>query len=207
MDIRGITTMLYQQCKWTSKLFIAAFLIVALASCTIFITKSQHMDEQEDKDSILIFGYMNDKDAPFTMEWGDVKQVRPATDEPIKDFRSNNQGLFYLENLPTGSFEIVSVGGPEKGLSNAYYDWDMPQDRDDTAFRKRMQIKATKPGLYFVGSYKINKLKDGGVFGSDKYETVMTKEVSEKKALETLLTYAEGTKWKAIISKRIKQLK
>lgn len=200
--------MLQHHYKLSSKLFITAFLVFALASCTIFITKSKYMDEQEEKNSILIFGYINDKAAPFSMEWGDLKQVRPKTDEPIKDFRSNNEGLFYLENLPTGSFEIASVGGPERGLiSNAYYDWNMPQARDDVAFRKRMQIKAKKPGLYFVGSYKINKLKDGGMFGTDKYETVITKEVSEKQALKKLLIYADGTKWKDIIRKRLKKLK
>lgn len=166
------------------------------------------MDEQEDKNSIIIFGYINDKNAPFNMEWGDVKQIRPKTDEPVKDFRSNNEGLFYLENLPLGSYEITSVGGPEKGLlPNAYYEWDMPQNSDDKAFRKRMQIRAEKPGVYYVGSYKINKLKDGGFFGTDKYETVITKEVSEKQALKKLLTYADGTKWKNIIRKRIKRLK
>lgn len=190
-----------------SKLFITAFLILGLVGCTIFITKGKSLDEQETKDSILIFGYINDAAAPFTMEWGDMKQVKPATDEPMKDFRSNNKGLFYLENLPVGSYEIMNVGGPEKGLSNLYYDWDMPQDRDDAAFRKRMQIQAKKPGLYFVGSYKINKLKDGGMFGSDIYETIMTDEVSEKQALKMLLKHADGTKWESIINKRITQLK
>lgn len=190
-----------------SKLFITALLMLVLAGCTIFITKSKSLDEQETKDSMLIFGYINDEAAPFTMEWGDIRQVRPATDEPMKDFRSNNKGLFYLENLPTGSYEIMNVGGPEKGLSNLYYEWDMPQDRDNAAFRKRMQIQAKKPGLYFVGSYKINKLKDGGMFGTTIYETIMTDEVSEKQALKMMLKYADGTKWKTIINKRITQLK
>lgn len=200
--------MLRQHFKLSSKLMITTCLIIGLASCTIFVTKSKYLDEQEDKNSILIFGYMNDKKAPFTMEWGDVRQIRPKTDEPLKDFRSNNEGLFYLENLPTGSYQIDSVGGPEKGLlANAYYDWDMPQDNDNKAFRKRMQIKAKKSGLYYVGSYKINKLKDGGMFGTDKYETVMTKEVSEKQALKKLLAYADGTKWKNLIRKRLKRLK
>ena len=198
--------MLQHHYKHYSKVFITATLIFALAGCTIFVTKSSDMDEQESKNSILIFGYLNDKDAPFTMKWGDVKQVRPATDEPIKDFRSNNEGLFYLENLPLGSYKIMTLGGPEKGLSNSFYDWDLPQTRDDAAF-KRMEIRAKKPGLYFVGSYRITKLKDGGLFGTDKYETVATKEVSEKKALKKLLTYAGGTKWQKIIEKRLKQLK
>lgn len=200
--------MILHQYKFTSKLFGVTLLIFALVSCTIFITKSKHMDEMEDKNSVLIFGYFNDKAAPFIMSWGEVKQVRPKTDEPVKDFRSNEKGLFYLENLPKGSYEVLSVGGPEKGLSRSYYDgWSMPLDRDDKAFVKRMQIRAKKPGLYFVGSYTVNKLKDGGMFGSDKYEMVMTKEVSEKQALKKLLVYADKTKWKSVIQKRLKRLK
>lgn len=196
------------QYRFSLKLIFTAFLIVVLASCTIFITKSKYMDEQEEKNSVIVFGYINDEAAPFSMEWGDIRQVRPKTDEPIKDFRSNEEGLFYLENLPYGSYEVVSVGGPEKGLFvNAYYDWDMRDDHDDGKLRKRMQLRVNKPGVYYIGSYKINKLKDGGMFGTDKYETVATNEVSEKKALQMLLTYADGTKWKNIIRKELKKLK
>ena len=198
--------MLQHHYKLTSKLFITAFLIIGLASCTFYITKSKYLDDQEENNSILIYGYINDKEAPFTMEWGDIKQVRPIIDEPYKDLRSNNEGLFYLENLPTGLYKIENVGGPEKGLSNSYYKWDMPESNEDAAF-KRMEIRAKKPGLYFVGSYKIKKVKDGGLFGVNKYETIATKEVSEKKALQKLLTYADGTKWKKIIRKKLKQLK
>lgn len=198
--------MLQHRFKLAFKLFITAVLLAGLVSCTIFISKSEDLDDREEKDSVLIFGYLNDTTAPFIMKWGDIKQVRPATDEPVKDLRSNNQGLFYLENLPVGSYKITTLGGPEKGLSNSFYDWDLPQTSEDEAF-KRMEIRAKKPGLYFVGSYAINKIKDGGFFGSDKYETIATTEVSEKQALEKLLVYAAGTGWDKTIKARLKQLK
>lgn len=199
--------MLQHNYKHSSRLFMTALLVFVLAGCTIFITKSRSMDEQETKNSILIYGYMNDKGAPFNMEWGDIRQVRPASDEPMKDFRSNGKGLFYLENLPVGSYKILNVGGPEKAMMpQLYYEWDFPTAREDADF-KRMELKAKKPGLYFMGSYRITKIKDGGFFGTDKYETVATKEVSEKQALQMLIKNAEGTKWKNIIQKRIKQLK
>lgn len=198
--------MLQHNYKFSAKLFITVFLIFSLASCTFYLSKSKYLDDQEEKDSILIFGYLNDEEAPFTMKWGDVKQVRPLSDEPYKELRSNNEGLFYLENLPIGLYKVSTLSGPEKGLSESYWDWTMPSPSDDKAF-KRLEFKASKPGLYFVGSYKIDKVKDGGLFGTDKYETIATKEVSEKQALQKLLAYADGTKWKKIIQKRIKQLK
>ncbi|MDH3342833.1 MAG: hypothetical protein OEY06_07990 [Gammaproteobacteria bacterium] len=198
--------MFEQKFKPFLKIFIAAFLVFGLVSCTFYWSKSKYLDDREEQGSILIYGYINDKEAPFTMKWGDVKQVRPVSDEPYKELRSNNEGLFYLENLPTGLYKIATLSGPEKGLSESYWDWTMPSPSDDKAF-KRMELKANKPGLYFVGSYKIDKVKDGGLFGTDKYETIATKEVSEKEALQMLLVYADNTKWKKIIQKRIKQLK
>ena len=101
---------------------------------------------------------------------------------------------------------MTTLSGPEKGLSQNYWDWTMPSPSDDKAF-KRMELKASKPGLYFVGSYKINKIKDGGLFGVDKYETVATKDVSEKQALQKLVKYADGTKWEGLIKKRMAQIK
>lgn len=198
--------MLLHHFKLTSKLFISLFLIFALASCTFYLSKSASMDDQEEKDSILIYGYLNDKEAPFTMKWGEVKQVRPVSDEPYKELRSDNNGMFYLENLPTGLYKINTLSGPEKGLSQSYWNWEMPSPSDDKSFA-RLEMKAKKPGLYFVGSYKIKKVKDGGLFSVDKYETVATKEVSEKQALQKLIKYASGTKWKKIIERRIKKLK
>lgn len=192
--------------KVVSRLLLAAFLVVGLASCTFYLSKGKGIDDQEEKNSILIFGYLDDSEAPFTMEWGEVKQVRPASDEPYKEMRSNNEGLFYLENLPTGLYKVTTLSGPEKGLSQNYWDWTMPSPSDDKAF-KRMELKASKPGLYFVGSYKINKIKDGGLFGVDKYETVATKDVSEKQALQKLVKYADGTKWEGLIKKRMAQIK
>jgi len=198
--------MSYNNHHISSKLLLTILLIIGLASCTFYFSKSKYMDDQEDRNSILIFGYLDDSEAPFTMEWGDMKQVRPTTDEPYKELRSNNEGLFYLENLPAGLYKINSVSGPEKGLSNSHWDWGLPEPHDDAAF-KRLELTAKKPGIYFVGSYKIKKVKDGGLFGIDKYETIATKRPSEKQVLKQLITYAKDTKWENAIKQRIKRLK
>ena len=182
-------------------------IVTVLAGCSFMFTKSSYMDEQEDKNSILIFAYIDDSETPFTIKVGDIKQVRPTSSEPYKELRSNNNGLVYLENLPTGLYKMISVGGPDKNiLSDTTWTTHFPEPSEDPAF-KRLELKAKKPGLYFLGSYKIDKVKDGGFFGTDRFETIAIKKPSEKEVLKQLVEYAKDTKWESIINRRIRQLK
>jgi len=183
-------------------------LVVALAGCNIYIkfTKSKYIDEMENNKSILVYGYFDDTDAPYDMEYGEIKQFRPATDEPYHELRSNKNKLFYLENLPVGSYKLMSVNGSEKGISTHPWETSFPDPSNKPEF-KRVQVKAKKSGLYYLGSYKLKLIRSGGFFGIDKFEFQVLKNPSEKKVLKKLLKYAKGTKWSKLIRKRIKQLK
>lgn len=192
----------------TRFLFIA-FLLVSLSGCVIPIhfTKSDDVDDQEETDSILVVGYVDDNEAPFTMEWGEIKQVRPSIDEPYKELRSNEKGLFYLENLPVGSYQLIELGGPDKGfMSGDTWRWGFAGSANEKGF-ERIELKAKKPGIYYLGSYKIDLVKDGGLFGSDKYETMPIDQPNEKEVLKQLLPHTEGTKWERIVKQRISELK
>ena len=162
-------------------------LVTILSGCTIYIhvTKSKYMDEQEKRNSILVFGYFDDSEAPFNMGWGDIKQIRPATDEPYKELRSNGKGLFYLENLPTGSYKLISLDGREKGmLSTQPWTVSFPDPSEDSDF-KRTELRAKKPGVYFLGAYKLKLVKKGGfLIGRDKFETMALKKPTEKKLIK-----------------------
>lgn len=183
-----------------------SLLILPLAGCTFYFSKSAYMDDQDSDDSILVFGYLDDSEAPFVMKEAEIRQVRPTTDEPIKEVRSNNEGLFYLENLPVGSYRFVGWNGPEKGLSDSYWNWSITDKYGKPGF-ERTEFRARKPGLYYIGAYKIDEVKAGGFFSSAKYETIGIKGPSEKELLKKLLEYAEGTKWERRIAQRLAQLK
>ena len=193
--------------KTIIKYLLISSIVTVLAGCSFMFTKSSYMDEQEDKNSILIFTYIDDSETPFTIKEGDIKQVRPASSEPYKELRSNNNGLVYLENLPTGLYKMISVSGPDNNiLSDTTWTTTLPEPSDDPTF-KRMELIAKKPGLYFLGSYKIDKVKDGGFFGNDRFETIAINNPSEKEVLEQLVEYAKDTRWEGIIKRRIRELK
>lgn len=182
-------------------------LVIGLNGCGIHFTKSSDVDDQEEKNSILVFGFLDDSEAPFTMEWGEIKQVRPAIDEPYQELRSNSKGLFYLENLPVGSYQLAELGGPDKGfLSSDEWTWGFSTLNNKPGF-ERTQLRARKPGVYFLGAYKIDLVKEGGMFSFDKYETMPVKRPTEKEALKQLLPHTKGTRWERIVRNRIKQLK
>lgn len=186
--------------------FWSILLILPLAGCTFYFSKSAYLDDQDTANSVLIYGYLDDSEAPFIMKEAQLKQIRPVTDEPLKDVRSNNEGLFYLENLPIGSYRLVSFEGPERGLSDSYWTWSLTDKYGKPGF-ERTEFRVDKPGLLYIGSYKIDKVKEGGFFTSAKYETIAIKGPSEKELLTRLKQYAQGTKWERQIVQRLAQLK
>ena len=190
------------------KLFLI-LLVIFVSGCSfnVHITKSKYMDEQEKKKSILVFGYFDDSEAPFNMAWGDIKQVRPITDEAYKELRSNGEGLFYLENLSIGLYKLISLAGSRKSiLSSQPWSTKFPEPSSDPDY-KRLELRTIKSGVYFLGSYKLKLVKKGGSFGSDKFEMTVLKKPTEKQVLRKLLKYAKGTKWKKMIQQRIKRLR
>lgn len=189
--------------------FLIMLISVAVTSCTIFIKirKSPELEERTDKNTILVVGYFDDSQSPFNIGWGDLKQIRPASDEPYKELRANDDGLFYLENLPTGSYKLMSIEGREKGaLSTQPWIVRLPEPSEDKAFR-RTELRAKKPGVYFLGSYKLALMKKGGLFSDDKFETTALKKPTEKQVLKKLLKQAKGTRWEKVIKQRISKLK
>lgn len=190
------------------RLSIVLVLTNILSGCTLLFSKSKYLDEQETDKSVLVFGYLDTEDAPFVPKWGEIKQVRPTSDDPYKELRANSKGLFYLENLPAvGSYKLQNLGGPEKGFfSNTTWTWGFPAPNRYPEF-KRLQFKTKTPGLYYMGAYKVLLVKKGGFFGVNKYETIVNKDVTEKMVLKQLVKYTDGTKWEKIVKKRIKRLK
>ena len=178
----------------------------SLSSCVIYWTKTGNAEEPIDNNKILVYGYLDDSQAPFKFRWGQLRQMLPKTDDPFVDLKLNKQGLFYLENLPVGSFAINSVGGPEGGLSDRTWRWTFPSPANRPEF-KLTELRSTKPGLYFMGAYKIYEAKKGGFFTNAEYSSLPVDKPSEIEILEQLREKTKDTKWDKLVVARIQELK
>ena len=179
---------------------------MATSGCSYMFAKGSSIDEQESNKSILVYGYVDNSEAPFNIKSGDLKQVRPASSEPYKEVRTKD-GLIYLENLPLGSYKMIGVEGTDKNiLSSTLWTSTFPEPSRNPDF-KRLEFRAKKPGLYYMGSYKLDLVKEGGLFSVDKYEMIATKSPTEKQVLKKLVKYAKGTRWEKLINERIRKLK
>ena len=188
------------------KIALVVTLALSTSSCLIFWTKTGNAEDPKNNNSILVYGYLDDSAAPFKFRWGQIRQVLPKTDEPFLDVKLNKEGLFYLDNLPVGSYTIESLGGPEGFFSNTSWTWRFPNPSQRPEF-KLTELRASKPGLHFMGAYKIHESKKGGFFTSSEYTSVATETPSEVEILEQLREKTRGSKWDSLVVAKINALK
>ncbi len=181
-------------------LFLIVNLLVITAlfyGCSARLSKMA--EEQDSSDTALLFGYIDMKDAPSNLESVNLRQSPPRSSDPNIPMRADDEGLFYRENVPKGSYSLSTFGGRgwtlgflSFGKERYYYTFP------DEGFKYK-KFNLTKTGLVFLGSYKMNKVKS-------KYEFVDAGSPTEKELLTKLLAYTAGTKWEKVIKNRLKQL-
>jgi hypothetical protein len=144
----------------------------------------------------LVFGYIDMAEAPAKeLTAFSLRQVLPNTDKPFWHMRTH-EGVFYLENLPLGSYQLSRFGGPGGMLSSASFYWfDFP--RQSEGFR------VAKPGIHYLGSFKYKK---AGSFFNPKFDIEPLKTPGEREAIEKILEYSKNTKWDAQLRVRLAQL-
>jgi len=187
------------------KILIVVTLALSTSSCLIFWTKTGDAKDPVNNNSILVYGYLDDSAAPFSFRWGQLHQVLPRTDEPFLDIKLNKKGLFYLENLPVGSYSIESLGGPEGFFSNSSWTWRFPNPSQHPEF-KLTELRAGKPGIYFMGAYRIYESKHGGFFSSAEYSSASVDHPSELEILQQLREKTRDSKWDHLVVARINEL-
>lgn len=177
------------------------FLAINLSACGL----SKHVDEQMNPNTALVFGYIDTANAPSNLKWAQARQLKTDSMEPYKAFRADD-GMFYLENLGMGSYKMTTFGGSGfifmsygQCIGTKNYSYEFPSD--DPKFEK-LAFRLSKPGLYYAGSYKIVKAKNN-LFKENDYAFVKLESPDERELLKRLLPHAEGTKWQALIKKRL----
>lgn len=166
-------------------------LVGSLAACGGL---SRDLDEPKDPERSMVYGYVDMSDGPCWMDWFAMKQVLPKVEKPYYYFRIDD-GAFYAEYVPLGSFQLSEFGG-KKTLGSTLYTFRFPQQLEG--------LRIEKPGLYFIGSFK---MKDEGNLFKSKYDIDLAEKPTEREILEKILPHAKGTAWEDRLRKRLEGLK
>ena len=144
----------------------------------------------------LVFGYMDMDESPAKeLTAFSLRQVLPKTDKPYLHMRTH-EGVFYVENVAPASYQMNQFGGPGGMFSSASFYWfNFP--RQGEGFR------VSKPGLYYLGSYKYKK---AGSFFNPKFDIESVKTPDERAVIEKILPFSKGTKWEGRLRERLDQL-
>lgn len=148
----------------------------------------------------LVFGYVDMGDAPTRISGASIMQVAPPTDKPYWGTDVRN-GLFYTYYLPPGSYQLASISGSSFWRGDHRYNF--PRQGSETA------VRISKPGIYFLGSYRYKGVKSG-FFEGGKFDVERVNSPTEAQLLRRILEEdkeIKGSAWEARIRQRLSQLK
>jgi hypothetical protein len=139
----------------------------------------------------LVFGYIDMGESRLTLDLVTLYQALPKTRKPLRAMLAQ-EGLFFFENLPLGSYQLSSFRG-------------MPRLGDPTVFlfprygRNETAVQLQGPGVHFMGAYKYVKVEE-------EFDLLPLENPGERELLEALLLPAEGTGWTERIEARLREL-
>jgi hypothetical protein len=153
-----------------------------------------------DPTNSLVLGYIDMDDAPTGVNSAWLAQVAPPSDSPYWGLGVSN-GLFYNAHLPPGSYQMSSLSG--SGFWAGEHNYSFPRQGNETALR------ISKPGIYFLGSFKYKKVKSG-MFDQAKFSIEKINKPTEAELLKRILDESDEIKksaWGNKIRARLAQLK
>jgi hypothetical protein len=155
----------------------------------------------------FVFGYIDMQDADPGLNWVTFQQLAPIARDPDIPGRAKD-GIFYLENVASGSYQVYDFGGRgggffAKGKLYFSYPVSFPVSRQSGS----MRVKVEKPGVYFLGSYKYVSVQGSRFTTSYVYDLEPLKKPTEREVLERLLPMVKGTKWEGRLTQHLKGIK
>lgn len=179
---------------WLSILVVIAFTLNGCAD------KRLIRDNENDlATASLVFGYIDMSDAPSDLDWIVIKQVLPKTDKPFW-FSATDKGMFWASHYKKGAYQIDSFGG-HSYLLRTDFSFELPKQ-----YAEKLRFKvSSKPGIYFLGSYKYKDVKTG-FFQQGKFDFVPVKSPTERELLERLLKFTKSKTWEARIKSHVAAL-
>lgn len=168
---------------------LALLAALALTSCS---TPAPKFEKPTKPGLSLVFGHIDMKDAPTGIRWVDMRRVRPVAEKDVYYFWVVD-GTFLRSHVPEGTYKLTQFGGGK-------YTYSFPaQGKGD------LDRQITKPGVYYVGSYKYKKIPRG-LFRDDQFDLIPTDSPSELELLKKISVYSRDDYWKDMIEKRIREL-
>jgi hypothetical protein len=113
---------------------------------------------------------------------------------------SATDGMFYNSYAPPGSYILDSLTG--HSFFKGDYSYNFPQQGNSA------QLRITKPGIYYVGSFKYKEVKTG-FFEAAKFGIQKVDQPKEAELLKRMLEIREikESAWGNKIRARLAQLK
>jgi len=183
-----------------------SIIIFILSSCLcggyrFFLRPSLELKEPETENVSLVVGYLDTEEAPANLEYIEMYKLQDKEKNKYYEFAIDRNGIFFNSNILPGTYIFKIFGGNSKNfLIGGSYSFIFPIQG-----KKEMDPVITKPGIYFVGSYKYKKLKKSESDGSD-FDLIKLEEPTEKEILEKILEYAKSAFWREKILQRIEEI-
>lgn len=159
--------------KFRLRLPLSLIIIALLAGCGSGGPKR----DINDPTNSLVIGYIDMDDAPTSAQTVTVMQVAPPTEAPYWEYWVS-KGMFYNAHIPPASYQLSSVSGT--GFIAGKNRYNFPRQGNST------NLRITKPGIYFLGSFKYKKAKTG-IFEQGKFEIEKVNKPTETDLLKRIL--------------------
>jgi hypothetical protein len=167
------------------KAWLAAVLAFAVVGCA---SRGDPVDPKDESVS-LVYGYFDMADAPSSLDWVFIKQYGNNKDQGYRV--SAKDGVFLHVGIEPGSYQVATFGGTGgiPILTRRDFEYDFgSKGRNSTA------VRITKPGAYFLGSFRYVNHAGKGFFAADKFEMRAAKTPTEKEVLQRVVKWLETDK-------------
>lgn len=175
---------------------LALFALLLVAGCS-----SEPTRDINDPTNSLVFGYIDMSNAPTPVSHAWIEQLAPPTTGSPYWTMEVKDGMFYAGDLPAGKYQMNSVWG--SAFLKGDYSYGFGRQS------KQTQVRITKPGIYYLGSFKYRPVKTG-MFEGAKFAIDRIKDPSEAELLKKLLendSTLKNSAWAEKIRARLAHLK
>lgn len=178
--------------KYRIGLLCGLFVLILLSGCA----SSRNVN---DPTNSLVFGFIDMTEAPTNILYCKIPEISPSSEGSWGCSVSN--GLFYNQYLPLGNYQVTEISG-EGFMGGGKHRYSIPRQGNPTS------VRISKPGIYFLGSYKYKNAKTG-IFEQGKFSIEKLSKPTQVDLLKRLLETEDikNTAWVNKIRARLAELK
>ncbi len=175
-----------------------SLLLILAATLLLSACGDRPFIKPEGNNESMIIGYVDMDDAPGSFNGVYIKKIQPVEKKPYYNFWLDG-GMFYRSPVAPGVYKMDTIKSFSR-WTNTIYSFNFPQTG-----RSEMDVRVTKPGVYYVGSWKYKKV-DTGFFERGKFDLTRIQQPTELELLKRVLPEARDPYWIDMINKRIREL-